>query len=403
MSVWANKQFSRFYAAFSLTALGDWFDIFALQIIFVKIYHASPLMISALVLSYFLPGMLFGSVVGCITDKYGKRQLMVIADSLSCILTLALFVSSHAGAALLLVFMRSSLGTINQAVVNAYIKNNVEEQHLLKATSYLSMAFQLSKVLGPVIGASLLVVISPQQCIVINAISFALSTAIMLSIAADKPVRLVAQVTSMRMIDKIVEGFKALRKQPALLMLMAISFFWFMTSIASISQMSIYLTHLLPHHLSSLGYIIGLDGLGAVLASVVLSRLKDIESYFSFMTIGFLLMIVGLSSFALFQPSWSISILYVSAFVFGIGSSVNILVYTLMIRKLSPAHCVGRVSSLFLTVQNTAQLIGTVGAGFVVTTLGVRSLYELLTSMLALLLVGALWFTSNKRLHKLAS
>ena len=43
LSLWKNARFSRFFASMSMSNLGDWLDIFALQIIFVHAFHASPM------------------------------------------------------------------------------------------------------------------------------------------------------------------------------------------------------------------------------------------------------------------------------------------------------------------------------------------------------------------------
>ncbi len=43
MSIWQNFRFTRFFISFVTGNLDDWFDIFALQIIFVHEFHASPL------------------------------------------------------------------------------------------------------------------------------------------------------------------------------------------------------------------------------------------------------------------------------------------------------------------------------------------------------------------------
>jgi len=57
-TIWHNHRFTRFLAAITINNLGDWFDIFALQIIFVREFNASPLMMSALAFLYFIPGIL---------------------------------------------------------------------------------------------------------------------------------------------------------------------------------------------------------------------------------------------------------------------------------------------------------------------------------------------------------
>ncbi|MCF6765640.1 hypothetical protein L3V82_07635 [Thiotrichales bacterium 19S3-7] len=74
-TIWKNHQFSRFFVSYTIGNIGDWFDIFALQIIFVLEWHASPIVLSIMILFYFLPSIILGPFAGALTDKVSKRNI----------------------------------------------------------------------------------------------------------------------------------------------------------------------------------------------------------------------------------------------------------------------------------------------------------------------------------------
>ena len=107
--LWQNFRFVKFLSSITISNTGDWFDIFALQIIFVKEFNASPIMMGILAFLYFMPTILFSPLAGVIADQYNKRNIMIIADFLSAILTIGLVFSYNDIVALSLIFVRSSI------------------------------------------------------------------------------------------------------------------------------------------------------------------------------------------------------------------------------------------------------------------------------------------------------
>src|SRR3990167_3700517 len=123
MSIWRNFKFTRFFASFSIGNVGDWFDIFALQIIFVHEFHASPIMMGILLLFYFLPSIILSPIAGVFADRISKRNLMLYTDATAAILTIGLYFSGNISEALILLFIRSSVVSFNIPAQQAYIKH----------------------------------------------------------------------------------------------------------------------------------------------------------------------------------------------------------------------------------------------------------------------------------------
>ncbi len=59
-NLWRSSRFTRFFASFAIGNIGDWFDVFALQIIFVHEWHASSWVLGVMLFLYFLPNIVLG-------------------------------------------------------------------------------------------------------------------------------------------------------------------------------------------------------------------------------------------------------------------------------------------------------------------------------------------------------
>ncbi|MCP4473542.1 MAG: MFS transporter [Gammaproteobacteria bacterium] len=101
-TIWRNFRFVRFFISFTIGNIGDWFDIFALQIIFVHEWQASPMLMGVLILFYFLPTIVLSPIAGVWADRVSQRNLMLVTDSLASILTLGLYFSPNVLSALIL-------------------------------------------------------------------------------------------------------------------------------------------------------------------------------------------------------------------------------------------------------------------------------------------------------------
>jgi dTMP kinase len=71
-------SFARFWWAAGIGSIGDWITIFATIAVADRIAGGSGVL--AAIMSRVLPGLLFGPLVGVITDRFDRRMLIVVAD-----------------------------------------------------------------------------------------------------------------------------------------------------------------------------------------------------------------------------------------------------------------------------------------------------------------------------------
>jgi predicted MFS family arabinose efflux permease len=398
-SIWKNSQFVRFFTAFSVNNLGGWFDIFALQIIFVHEYHASSLLMAALILSYFIPGILFSSIAGVFADRHSKKKIMLVVSIFSAVLTMGLYFSQGPAIALLLMFVRAIVGNFDRPAQQAYVKKILpNNEQLLKASSYMSIVFSLCKVLGPMIGALLLLAVSARFCLLVNAASLVIAAFIIYSLPADQVKYSEIDLPQEKQVpwrQAMKEGARFVFQHNLLRNMILISLVWYICGMARLSQMAIFLKEVLPHNPDALGFVLGFDGLGAVLTGLWLSRKKSLDNPAIYFCIGFLLIAVGFLGITLYSASWPIVFLYSAALVLGLGSGINVVAYAFYLKRETPVEQMGRVTGISNTLQQFGQTIGTLACGLLAMWFGVRNVYFVLIALLFLLAVLSL--TALKR------
>lgn len=396
MNIWKNIRFTKFFISYVISNLGDWFDIFALQIIFVYEWNASPVLLGTLILFYFLPSIFLSPLAGVLADRTSKRNLMISTDILSTIFTLGLYFSGNIFEALLILFIRSCIFSLNTPAQQAYIKHVVSDNLLLKATSYTTIVFQMCKILGPMLGSVLLIYLSARACLIINAISFVISALMLLGLPKDDFEKEMHKKSN-HWLKNVGIGINYIWKTPLIRITVIVVVIWFFCSLIRQSQMAFFLKHIFPNKKNTLGIYMSLDGLGAVITSMLLSRKKtSVKNYGYYYFLGFFLLSIGILGVAIYQSIWSIYFFYASALTAGLGTGIQIVNYNYIIKKATPQNLIGCVTGITIALQNIAQTIATFSSGFFVLWIGIREVYIGIAIVMLILGICSIIFYNQK-------
>ncbi len=151
------------------------------------------------------------------------------------------------------------------------------------------------------------------------------------------------------------------------------------------APLALYLQQILPQQPTALGLFMGLDGLGAVMTSIFLSRRKEITHYGFYFFAGFLLLGFGILGVGIYHTTWSVLLLYGFAVIIGLGTGVLLVTYGYLIKKETPKEQMGRVSGASATLQNCALATGTLLSGFFVLHIGLREMYLATAAIMGIL------------------
>ncbi len=115
---------------------------------------ASPLLIGIVAGSYSLMQFFSAPIWGSISDKIGRRPVILISV-LTSVISYLIFSQSHSILLLLLSRILAGIGSANVGVTQAYITDITTREERSKALGILGAAFGLGFVLGPPIGGTI--------------------------------------------------------------------------------------------------------------------------------------------------------------------------------------------------------------------------------------------------------
>jgi MFS family permease len=161
--------------AFAIDGLGSWAYLTVL-IVYVFERTGSTTWIALLTASRWLPGLLMASYGGVLADRFERTRLMITSALLSYVAMAAIAVVVAADGPLVLILALSAISAVVAApyrpAAGALTPEVVPERDLTAANGLFSALESLVVVIGPGVGALLLLTDEPAAAIQLNALSF---------------------------------------------------------------------------------------------------------------------------------------------------------------------------------------------------------------------------------------
>jgi len=127
-----------------------------------------------------IPALIFSPLAGSMADRKNRKAIVVGADLLSGLVMLSVFavtmnVGLKVGLVYLSTFLLRSISIFFTVTFDAAMQNLVREEKIGQIQSFSQAITQGTNILGPIFGAMLYAVVSPQLFLLANGISFVLS------------------------------------------------------------------------------------------------------------------------------------------------------------------------------------------------------------------------------------
>lgn len=286
---------------------------FALSVwIFDKTSQATPFAMTALFST--LPRILLSPVAGAISDRWNRKKIMLVSDSLSGILTLVTaFLLLTAQMEIWMVYTISFLGSVfasfQQPAYSASIVMLVPKNQLTRANSMIQMGQALESILTPIMAGALFATIGMQGIIIIDAATYLIALFTLIFVAIPQPEKNGAENGQLTLLKDIALGWRYLADRSGLLGLLI--YFAGVNFFANLCAVMIGPLVLSFGEAANLGVAQSVMGAGMLAGSVVMSmwggpkkRINAVIGFIFLSAFGFLV--------AGFQPSLG----YITAGVF---------------------------------------------------------------------------------------
>ena len=162
--------------------MGDWFVRIA-SILVVEQLNSSGKTLGHLTLSVLLPKAIFAQVGGLISDKFDRRNSMIVLDIISGVVVLGYLLAIYYESLEMIYFVsavRSSLGATYYPITTGIVPLLVDNvQDLQLAVTLNSWAWGFTSIIGGLVAGSITAAIGLSTCYIIDCVTFMLSALVM--------------------------------------------------------------------------------------------------------------------------------------------------------------------------------------------------------------------------------
>jgi MFS family permease len=368
----APGDFRRLAAALTISQAGDWlYNVGLLVYIFDRTHSAG--WVAAGTVVRLLPYVILGPIGGAIADRYDRRRVMVGSDLVrgACMLLLALVASTPASPvfALALSFLSTVAGTPYRPAVAKTTPEVIGEDDLAAANAVVSAIGNIAVVVGPAMGAALLIVGPPAIGFAVNGASFLLGAVAVARVRALRRAT-VAQAqhppaAGVRV--QLLDGARALTSSGGAVVVVA-----FVCAAEFVyGEMTVMLVLASQRKLGTgsegYGYLLAALGVGGVLVVAFAARLASRPRVALALAAGLMCAVVPLSAIAFVDNP---SVAFATLVVAGAGAIVVEVVSVTLLQRALPSDVLGRIFGIYDALDVGAILVGALVAPILVSWLG---------------------------------
>jgi len=184
-ALWRHPDFLKLWTGQSISELGSQVSQLAIPWLAAVELHASPLAFSLLGVLGFLPFILFALPAGVWVDRLRRRQILIVGDSARAALLALIPILWAAGVLqiwhlLVLEFVIGIFTVFFDVAYQSYLPALIEREHLIDGNSKLQLTVSIAQVGGPTVSGTLIAAITAPYAIVVDAVSFAISSVFMI-------------------------------------------------------------------------------------------------------------------------------------------------------------------------------------------------------------------------------
>ncbi|HTX07287.1 MAG TPA: MFS transporter [Solirubrobacteraceae bacterium] len=385
-----GRPFHLLITSLAVSSCGDWlYNVGLLALVYERTGSAG--WVSLTTAARVLPIVVLGPLGGVLADRYNRRRLMIASDLIRAVLMVALGVAAATGLPILLVPALAGAATAAGAVfpscTAACTARLVSTEELQRANALRSGVNMAAIVLGPALGALVLVVAGPALGILLNAGTFLVSALAVGAIGArtefEPPARS-AEAKMPSLPAEIAAGARALRGAPAAIRLVSADILC--SAVYGMLTVTLVLIgRKLGAGAGGYGLLLGGFGVGGVLGAGVTGRIDAPSQWRRALLVALLLLGIPVAALGL-VPSLAAA---VGLAVIGGGGMVvgEVLVETALPRMLDD-EVLGRAYGLVFPASIGGIVVGSLIAGPLVSLLGVTG--AMVAAGAAVLVVAAL-------------
>jgi MFS family permease len=371
-----HREFRSLWSARVISFAGDSLSLVALML-HVADTTGQALAVSLLLLVGDFAPSLLSPLTGAISDRFDLKRVMISCELLQGALLFLLALALPPLPLLLaLVAARAVAGQVFQPASRAAVPALVPEKDLETANSTLGFGTNGAEALGPLVAAALLPLVGVRGVLLVDAISFLASAALLTSLPS-LPSALAGEKDPPSLLQQARTGLGYILSAPAVRVI-ALGF-CAVVAFNGVDDVALVLLarDTLRAGDSAVGLLLGAVGLGLLLGYVLLARYGARASMPALLLLGFAVSSVGNLLTGL---AWAVSAAFAMQSVRGVGLAAMDVASNTLLQRLVPPEMLGRVFG---------NLYGAIGIAAALSYMGGGLLLDATSAPVTLLIAGA--------------
>ena len=359
------KDYRLFFLGSFVSHFGDQMQIVAVAWQLYALTHSATSLGLAGLFS-FIPLLLFSIIGGLISDKYDRRKVLIMGQTVLAFLTGILFILTvknqiSPNIIYLLLFLNSFVNAFSQPARQSMVPRLVPKEIYMNAASLNVTQRQTATILGPALSGVLIAGYGVGGVYLLNFVSFILQILTLLLIKVKQETN---KITSNLL--AVFEGIKFVKNSKLLYSTMILDFLATFFGTATI-LMPIFAQDLLKVGALGIGLLYSATAFGGVLSGIFISRVKNLKHQgrivfgcvilYGFATIGF-----GLSRV------FPLSLFFLT--LAGAADVISTVLRNTIRQYITPDHIRGRMTAINIMFAQGGPKLGEAEAGLLAAAVG---------------------------------
>jgi MFS family permease len=332
----------------------------------------SPIAVSIVGGVRFVVVLSFSLVGGLVADRYNRRLILFVTQSIETLVALALGLLTLLGIIQLwhiyvLTAIQAGAAAFDLPARQSLVPNLVPREDLPNAFSLQSIAFNTGAIVGPALSGVVIAYWGQQFTYLVNAVSFLAVIFALIAMGAVPQRQVVARKGMSAALEDIRDGIGFIRSQPLILSSMILDFF--ATFFASANTLLPYFTQYVLHVGEiAYGWLAAAGSVGAVVVGLIVSQFRQIHRQGQLL-LGSVVMF-GLATIA-FGLSRIYAFVFLALVITGASDSVSTIIRNTIRNLNTPDSFRGRMTGINQIFFMGGPQLGEIEAGAVAAGLGV--------------------------------
>ncbi|MDQ3986928.1 MAG: MFS transporter [Actinomycetota bacterium] len=349
------RDFGLLWFGMTISLLGDGMYFVAIAWLVLRISNA-PTALAIVGVAWTLPQVVFLLWAGVVSDRFDRRKVMIAADilragAIGLIGVLAVSDAVRLWHVVILVAVYGAGEGFFMPAFSAIVPEVVPKDQLIQANSLDQFMRPVTlRFAGPALGGFIIGVFGIGTAFFLDAVTFIFSA---VAIAGMRPSQLVdgSNEADRDAIREMKEGFAYVRRH---------AWLWLSLLAAAVGLLAFYgpfqvlVPFLVKNSLNGsagdLGLVFAVGGMGAILASVLMSQRGLPRRHITFTYLCWAAGTLTLIGYALASALWEVMIV---TFVMEVLLTAGMIVWTALLQGKVPGRLLGRVSSLDWLVSSS--------------------------------------------------